>query len=656
MPIRALSAQLVNQIAAGEVVERPAAVIKELVENSLDAGAAAISVSAEQGGLRLMRIEDDGSGIARDELKLALSRHATSKISAADDLERIHSLGFRGEALPSIGSVARLRVLTRTAEAEQGSEIKGDGSGAYEGPLPAAHQVGTTVEVRDLFFNTPARRKFMRAERTEFDHLETATRRLALGRPDVAFELNHNNRNRWRVTAAKAGDEAAQLARLETLCGEAFAAQAVALESERGGLRLHGWITRPAFSRGQPDQQFFFVNGRHIRDKLVIQALRRAYHDVLFNGRHPGYVLYLDMPADLVDVNVHPAKHEVRFRNSRQMFDFLYHSVHDAIGIARPANDVPHAGFAGRASDGGPGVHLEMLLPEANAPQAGASTAGEASAVYPAVGGQAHGLAQGAAMPGATAQVADGRAQYAEFAPSSSRPAQLPASGGLAGVRPVHDDDQRDYVDDLPATRSGPPLGYALGQLHGIYILAQNAAGLVLVDMHAAHERIVYERLKQDWASGALISQPLLVPRSLSVTPAEADAAEAAEPALAKLGLKLDRLDNSKLTIRAVPAMLRDSDAEALIKDLLADLVNNMETDSAASTAASKVQHRINHILATMGCHGAVRAHRQLTLPEMNALLRDVERTPRGGQCNHGRPTWVTVSLAELDKLFLRGQ
>ncbi len=585
--IRPLPSQLVNQIAAGEVVERPASVVKELVENSLDAGARSIRVEVEQGGIRLIRVRDDGRGMEPDELPLALARHATSKIATLEDLEAVGTLGFRGEALPSIASVSRLRLISRTPESGHGWQLEGAGGA---GPVPAAHPPGTTVEVRDLFHNVPARRKFLRTEKTEFRHIDQLVRRIALARFDVAFELVHNGRALFRLPPA--GERPAREARLATLLGSAFVEHSLHLEHERAGLRLSGWVGLPAFARAQPDLQLLYVNGRLVRDKLVGHAVRQAYQDVLYHGRHPAWVLYLEIDPRQVDVNVHPAKQEVRFRDGRGVHDFVFRTLETV--LAR-----------------GP-------LPEAPAPDA------DASAVPPEPAAERPEPAQGG-LALAVADSAPGYAPSRVRAPLSPAPAPQPA-----------------------AAAETPPLGHALAQLHGVYILAQNRSGLVVVDMHAAHERITYERLKRAWAQERLRSQPLLVPLPVKVGPAEAELAMEHRAWMERLGLEVDRLDDETLVVRAVPALLEGADAEALLRDLLSELAEHGTADGLRAA--------IDEVLATMACHGSVRANRRLTLEEMEALLRQIEATERSGQCNHGRPTWVQLEMEALDRLFLRGR
>lgn len=619
--IQLLTPRLANQIAAGEVVERPASVIKELLENSLDSGARRIEVDVEQGGVKLLRVRDDGSGISAEDLPLALARHATSKIRDLEDLERVMSLGFRGEALASISSVSRLTLTSRTADAAEAWQVETEGRDMEARVQPAAHPVGTSVEVRDLFFNTPARRKFLRTEKTEFDHLQEVVKRLALARFDVAFHLRHNGKG--VLALHQADDPASRARRVAAVCGAAFLEQALPIEVERNGLHLWGWVGLPTFSRSQADLQYFYVNGRMVRDKLVAHAVRQAYRDVLFNGRHPTFVLFLDVDPAVVDVNVHPTKHEVRFRESRMVHDFLYGTLHRALGevrpedqLAAPASAAPIAQVSGQAAGEFAGQN-EMSL--------AASVSEQSQANPPAWRGAGAGYQLPRPMPvGNTAEMQGAYREF--FSPlAGSGEAPLPESG-----------------DDTP------PLGYALAQLKGIYILAENAQGLVLVDMHAAHERITYERLKTAMASEGLRGQPLLVPESLAVSQREADCAEEHAQWFARLGFELQRLGSESLAIRQTPALLKQADATRLVCDVLADLLEYGSSD--------RIQAHLNELLATMACHGAVRANRRLTLPEMNGLLRDMEQTERSGQCNHGRPTWTQLGMAELDKLFLRGR
>lgn len=590
---------MVNQIAAGEVVERPASVIKELVENSLDAGAQRVDVEVERGGVKLIWVKDDGSGINKDDLVLALSRHATSKVNSLEELERIHSLGFRGEALPSIASVSRLLLSSRESGADNAWQVKGDS----DPPVPVAHPVGTTVEVRDLFYNTPARRKFLKTEKTEFRHIEQVVRRLALARFDVAFSLKHNGREVFRSRNADSLRDKEY--RLAELLGKPFVENALGFEYEAAGLTLSGWIGLPVFSRSQADMQHFFVNGRMVRDKLVTHAIRQAYQDVLYHGRHPAYVLYLNLDPVLVDVNVHPTKHEVRFREGRLVHDFLFRTLHQVLSDTRP------------------GSSMEDRTDPAAAAEQVASVAGSSVGVP--------------VQPSMNFAVRDKSAAYnvsLEWQTPASVP-QLPA-----GPSRPHNVDE--------STAEVPPLGFALAQLSGVYVLAQNKAGLVLVDMHAAHERITYERFKQAMTENGIRSQPLLVPEAVKVSKREADIAHEQSAMFAELGLEVDRLDRETLVVRAVPVLLQGSDTERLLRDVLSDLVTY--------GTSARIREALNEVLATMACHGSVRANRRLGLDEMNALLRDIERTERADQCNHGRPTWTQLSMQELDKLFLRGR
>jgi DNA mismatch repair protein MutL len=584
-----LSSQLIDQIAAGEVVERPAAVIKELVENSLDAGATRIDLEIEQGGTRLIRVTDNGTGIPPDELPLAISRHATSKISSLDDLEALTTLGFRGEALPSIGSVARMRLTSRIELEQQAFSVVCDG-GEAAGPKPAAHPVGTSVEVRDLFFNTPARRKFLRTERTEFSHLDSVVRHLALARSDVAISLKHNGRSMFSVPGV--AERADREARISSLCGNEFLEHAVWFERELEGMRLKGWVAAPTFSRAQPDMQFTFVNGRFVRDKLLRHAVRHAYRDVLYQSRHPACVLFLELDPGRVDVNAHPAKLEIRFRDSRSVHDFVFRTI-------------------------------ESVLAH---PEAGSGETRAAPTDSRSIGG----------------------------APSHATPGRLPFTPRAANMLPLY---QRLHArTDTPSvaesadrpTSNELDLGVALAQLGGIYVLAEADDGLIIVDMHAAHERITYEAMKAEFGADRLKAQDLLVPFDLRLAEAEADAVESNVAQLARLGFDISRRGIGEVRVVSVPRLLADADVESLVRDLIGDLLggdSSLRVDSAADT-----------LLADMACHAAIRANRRLSHEEMNALLREMERTPRIDQCNHGRPTWTRITLQELDRIFLRGR
>ncbi|PHQ26885.1 DNA mismatch repair endonuclease MutL [Marinobacter guineae] len=632
-PIRLLSPRLANQIAAGEVVERPASVVKELVENALDAGATRVDVEVEQGGVKLIRVRDDGSGIEEDDLPLALSRHATSKIASLDDLEAVASLGFRGEALASISSVSRLALTSRTVEQEAASRVEVEGREMDARISPAAHPVGTTVEVRDLFFNTPARRKFLRTEKTEFNHVEECVRRQALSRFDAGFTLRHNQRV---VQSLRPADSALDRERrIGSLCGQQFIDNAVVIDAEATGLRLWGWVALPTFSRSQSDLQYFFVNGRVIRDRLVAHAVRQAYRDVLYNNRHPAFVLYLEVDPATVDVNVHPTKHEVRFRDGRLVHDFIFRTLHKALADVRPDD---HFRGAVAQSFGREASAQAESSPTMCAP-AGASWNGQPAVPNYGQSGAPAGFG-GQSQPQQDWRASDQMAFYQS----------LNAGGGTGSPQstPFHDGAATPLPTPSVDSDEEPPLGYAIAQLHGIYILAQGRAGMIVVDMHAAHERITYERMKRALAEQDLKSQPLLVPLSLAVSQKEAALTESHGEELQKLGLQIERIGPETLAVRQVPALLRGADTEQLVRDVLADLIEHGQSD--------RVEAVTHELLGTMACHGSVRANRQLTIPEMNSLLRDMEATERSGQCNHGRPTWTLVTLSELDKLFLRGR
>jgi DNA mismatch repair protein MutL len=575
VPIQQLPNHLINQIAAGEVVERPASVVKELLENSLDAGATSVQLDILAGGEKLIRIRDNGAGIARQELALALSRHATSKISSLDDLESVVSLGFRGEALPSIASVSRLTICSRTASAETAWQVEAD-RGDISDAMPAAHPVGTTIEVHDLFYNTPARRRFLKTERTEFGHIEKWIKRLALSRPDVAFTVSHNRRLVLQLPAAVTAVE--RLARVGKILGDQFAEQTVYVETEADGIAVSGWLGLPTFNRSQPDMQYWFVNGRSIGDKTLAHAARHAYRDVLFHGRYPAYVLGLTLDPATVDANAHPAKHEVRFRDARKTHGVVSQALQVALGDTKPGG---HA-------------------------QAPTSMPHRPVLAQGAMQFQSHGHVPRAA-------VAETLAAYDAMTPNEI-----------------------------------PPMGFAIAQLAGTYVLAENADGLIVVDMHAAHERILYEKLKQNFDNSELVRQPLLVPTTVSVSESEADLVVGSAALFEKIGLVVDRGGPTSLVVREVPALLRDTDAESLLRDVLSDL--------AEAGQSNRVEDALHDFLATMACHHSVRANRVLSLHEMNALLREMETTERADQCNHGRPTWTAITMAELDRIFMRGQ
>ncbi len=618
--IHLLSPRLANQIAAGEVVERPASVLKELLENALDAGASRIDVDVQSGGVAMIRVRDDGAGIPSDELTLALSRHATSKIASLEDLESVGSLGFRGEALASIASVARLSLTSNSnPDSSEGAVARSEGREMDVVVSPSPHPQGTTVEVRDLFFNTPARRKFLRTEKTEFNHLEEVLKRQCLSRYDVGFSLRHNQKVIHQLAPAHTLAERER--RVASVCGPAFMQQALQVEAEVDGLKLWGWVGLPTFSRSQADLQYFFVNGRVVRDKLVAHAIRQAYRDVLYHGRHPAFVLYLELDPAAVDVNVHPTKHEVRFREGRAVHDFIFRSLHRALADVRP----------GAATVSAPNM-LRTESGEAINTQTGEVSQGV--------------LGLGAAGSGAgdTGFGGAGASRNPAFFGSQATPAHSAAQ--MSAYQALHGGDAA--VAEPSEAAEIPPLGFALAQLKGIYILAENAQGLVVVDMHAAHERITYERLKTAIDNEGIRSQPLLVPLAVAVSTREVDVARNHSDMFARLGLRVDIAGEESLLVREVPVLLRDSNIEQLLRDVLSDLIEYGQS--------RRIETHRDELLSTMACHGSVRANRRLSITEMNALLRDMEQTERSGQCNHGRPTWTQLSLDELDKLFLRGR
>lgn len=579
MPIQQLPSHLINQIAAGEVVERPASVVKELLENSLDAGASSVHVDIVAGGQKLIRIRDNGAGIPQEELELALSRHATSKISSLDDLESVVSLGFRGEALPSIASVSRLTISSATASSDTAWQVEANG-GVISDAKPAAHPTGTTIEVHDLFYNTPARRRFLKTERTEFGHIDKWMKRLALSRPDVGFTVTHNRRTVLQLQPAVS--EAERLRRVGKILGDQFAQQAVYIETDADGIAVSGWLGLPTFNRSQPDMQYWFVNGRSIGDKTLAHAARHAYRDVLFHGRYPAYILSLTLDPATVDANAHPAKHEVRFRDARKVHGVVSQAVEVALretkpgGHAQAPTSMPHSPTFGQSA-------MRLQSP------------GQSSGRVPA------------------AAIAETLATYAAMTPGEV-----------------------------------PPMGFAVAQLAGTYVLAENADGLIVVDMHAAHERILYEKLKKNFDDSKVVRQPLLVPTAVSVSESEADLVVGSAEVFEKIGLLVDRAGPTTLVVREVPALLRDSDAESLLRDVLADL--------AEAGQSNRVEDAVHDFLATMACHHSVRANRVLSLHEMNALLREMEVTKRADQCNHGRPTWTAITMDDLDRIFMRGQ
>ena len=614
MPIRVLPDELIDQIAAGEVIERPASVVKELIENSLDAGASRIEVDIERGGTGLIRVHDDGRGIESHELPLALARHATSKIASLDDLEAVSTLGFRGEALPSIGSVARMRILTRTAAADRGAEIAVEG-GAVAAPRPAAHPAGTTIEVRDLFFNVPARRKFVKSDATELGHIARLLERLALSRFDVTFRLRHGTRVLLDVPSLDG--TASELDRLGQVLGADFAEGAVAVSHAAGPVMLSGWAGLPTRSRAQPDQQFWFVNGRSVRDRLLMNAVRLAYRDVLYHGRHSAYVLYLTLDPRLVDVNAHPAKLEVRFRDSRQIHEFVFRALERAL-----ASTSPEAGAA----------------PAAAVPQPEEAAASASATFWRAGPGAGRTLPHGTTSTGQRTPVA----ASLPFHPRSRDPWAIAAL--IADAASEVADAQAPGL----ANEEQQPLGTAIAQLHGVYILAQTSGGLVLVDMHAAHERVLYEKLKAERAQGTMPSQLLLEPLTVALKSHELDAILEQKEEWTQAGFEIDALSDTHLALRRVPAFLKMAEVPRIVSALVHDLTLDAQTHHLEGAA--------DRMLGTLACRSAIHAHRRLTLPEMNALLRDMEQTERANQCNHGRPTWTRLTLQQLDQLFLRGR
>jgi DNA mismatch repair protein MutL len=604
MPIKILPDELIDQIAAGEVIERPASVVKELIENSLDAGASRIEIDIERGGIGLVRVRDDGRGIESEEVPLALERHATSKISSLDDLEAVTTLGFRGEALPSIGSVSRLRIVTRAASADRGAEVAVNG-GELMAPKPAAHPTGATVEVRDLFFNVPARRKFLKSEATELGHIARLIERLALSRFDVSFRLRHGARVLLDVPALDG--EGSELGRLAEVLGPEFAEGAVAVSHGAGPVMLSGWAGLPTRSRAQPDQQFWFVNGRSVRDRLLMNAVRLAYRDVLYHGRYPAYVLYLTLDPKLVDVNAHPGKLEVRFRDSRQIHEFVFRALERALAETSPDASAAPAAAGPPSTAGGAGLWRGTSALPLRSPSRDPWTI--AALIADAAPTSAYGTAATCAAPA---------------------PGAL-----LAGVASSLGEEEQ-------------PLGTAIAQLHGVYILAQTTSGLVLVDMHAAHERVLYEKLKADRASGTVASQLLLEPITVALKPHELEVILEQREEWTHSGFEIDALSSTHLALRRVPAFLQTAEIPRIVRDLVHDLTLDADTHHLEGVA--------DRVLGTLACRSAIHANRRLTLPEMNALLRQMEETERANQCNHGRPTWTRLSLQQLDQLFLRGR
>ena len=592
MRIRELDPLLANQIAAGEVVERPSSVVKELIENSLDAGATKIVVDIAHGGQSCIRIKDNGHGIDEKDLLLALKRHATSKINSYDDLTRVMSFGFRGEALASIASVSRLKITSATKAAERGFCIKNTVDGTVESPAPAPHPTGTTVEVADLFYQTPARKKFLRAERTEFQHIETMLHRLALSRMDVGFQLIHNQRDIFCVMPANTQTEKEK--RVSTILGSEFIENALHIEFEHQSMRLHGFIAEPCYSRSQADLQWIYVNGRFVRDKTIAHAIREAYRDILFHGRHPAYLLFLEIDPLAVDVNVHPTKQEVRFKEGNAIFTFVRRGVQDALLSVK----------AGVGSESGSESVSESVSVSGSGSVASGSKRGEV--------------------------------MWQQSMPLQVHH-QMKTYQALHEPCVVEDETPTDY-----------PLGFAIGQIHDIYIVAQNQLGMVLVDMHAAHERILYEKMKNDFDHTRLVRQPLLLPIVLDLSISEMHVFENHRDAFFKMGFVIDQLGENQIAVREMPALIQNRHQQKMLRDVFADLI--------VEEKSTRVTTEINVILSTVACHAALRAPHKLAIPEMNALLRDMEKTANSGCCNHGRPTWKQYAMTELDKLFYRGR
>jgi len=624
--IRQLEDGLINQIAAGEVIERPASLLKELLENSLDAGANRIDIQAERGGIKRICISDNGHGIPREELPLALSRHATSKLVGFDDLFNVATLGFRGEALPSIGAVSRLSIRSRSIGQDVGYGVECHGNDVVSDPIPIARETGTTVEVVDLFYNTPARRKFLKTEKTEFNHLNDVVKRMALSRFDASFEFIHDGKVIFQTAVATTLEEKKR--RIAAICGKPFAAQCVYLNDDAGVTSVEGWISLPTFSRSQRDMQYFYVNGRAVKDHLISHAIKRAYSDVLYHGRQPAFVLFLQITPKLVDVNVHPAKTEVRFRDSRAVHDYLYRSIHRVITELKPEeSEVALPGPGGFA----PGIsgdrNEKILLSQASTATQGYGSPGAQRNIRMLVRDQLDAYSQ--MREGAGETLSDSSANARE------------ANWERVGVTSSTD-------ETVTESEQAPPLGFALAQLKGIYILAENQDGLIMVDMHAAHERITYEGLKQQSDSKTLEVQPLLVPVAFHVSAAESTVVSESKSLFEQYGVDVEGIGEDQVVVRSVPQMLAGADIESLVRDVISDLTEYGHSD--------RLQESEHEILSSMACHGSVRANRRLSIEEMNALLRQMEEVERSSQCNHGRPTWMSVSLPEIDKWFLRGR
>lgn len=641
MSIRQLPEHLINQIAAGEVIERPASIVKELVENSLDAGATRCQIDIEQGGLERIRVRDDGRGIAADELELALSRHATSKITSMSDLESVGTMGFRGEALPSIASVSRLTLSSKTHDADTAWLLRYRHDGTLE-KEPAPHPAGTTVDVRSLFYNVPARRKFMRTPRTEYSRCEAVVKTLAMANSHCAFTMTHNGKATFECKAADS--QPLRNARITRILGKPFgeAARVVEIEGpvlDGAQLYLRGWVADPSFSRSQADMQYFYVNNRMVKDKVIAHAVKQAYSDLIYHQRFPAFVLFLEMDARAVDVNVHPGKQEVRFRDSQIVHGFIRRSLKAFLATVTPAD------VAGVESEGE--LAFEGAAPVSRLGAGSAAQFSSANGAAPSsgvVGQFGNGVTPyQSSIPLGVREQFDGMSRLGATNPNAPKPID-PYARNSTDALGEGSSTSLDAQDDTQA----PPLGFALAHLHGVYVLAQNAKGLIIVDAHAAHERITYERLKQEYNEGNIKTQALLVPVSLSVSETEADCCEAQSNVLQELGLNVERLGLEEVRVREVPVMLGHADCSALLKDILSDM-----TEYGTS---ERIKQAIDAVLSSMACHGSVRANRILTVIEMNALLRQIESTPNSGQCNHGRPTWTQLDMQSLDALFLRGR
>ena len=617
MPIQVLSDQLVNQIAAGEVIERPSSVVKELVENAIDAKATRIVINLEQGGMKLMSIQDNGTGMNESDISLSVRRHATSKISSIDDLMRVASMGFRGEALSSIASVSRLTIQSKSEQGD-GFQLEADNDWQNIAVAPCAHPQGTTVTVKDLFYNIPARKKFLKKEVTEFKHINQMLKKISMVHPQIHFELSHNHKNSFSYPAV---GQAYAIKRVAKILGNEFAQNAIELKNHHDNMTLHGWIAKPTFSRSQPDMQYFYVNNRMVKDKSVAHAIKQAYSDVLYHGRFSAFVLFLTIDPSWVDVNVHPSKTEVRFREGRIIHSYIYHSVKETIEQQRPD---------------GTSQTMNPLGKQANYQGVDENRAF----------GQSQYVEQNQQQSGLALNSFSSDTNVASLYQTSS---ERQKNYSVEDVLPVYEKlYQPSQLNEVMQNQPIPPLGFAIAQLHGVFVLAQNETGLIIVDMHAAHERITYESLKKGMDNKALKVQPLLVPETLNVSESEAELVEKHQQWFESFGLELNRAADESIIIRSVPSILSHANVEKLVRDVLSDL--------AEYGASNRIETRINEVLSSMACHGSVRANRKLTVEEMNALLRDMEQTQKTDQCNHGRPTWVSLDMKQLDSLFMRGQ